>query len=454
MNQSSPKRNIDGVRRRTVRHIPRGRSEDYQQSTTDSRQVPIRISGITKKEPHIRNHTEESSHRSNRDIPRKPKKSRKLRKPFLMVLFLLVLVWWVLQLFEKTRVFVTPRIESPLVNVDVYASRTAGDDELGFSVIAVTERQEIEVIANGVERVEEKASGTIRIFNEYSSQPQRLVEETRFESVDGKIYKLGKGQGVVVPGRDGDIPGSIDVTVYAEKPGEAYNIDKTDFTIPGFKELGLDQKYRDMRAVSVEAFSGGRIADEPVVTQQQKREYQNILENDLEKRLRDKLEREKTDKFILVDNSYSIKVKEAVYTKGEGDKGTLTQEATIFALIVEKDDLGEYLAQNVIDLDEGNKAEITSFDKLSIEYVGTQPIRYEMIKRASLAIKSDIGVSFIWNIPEEELVQALASVHKRDVSPILDRFQSIEDASVHIRPFWKNRVSEDYDNVSIVIRRP
>jgi len=456
MNQSSPKRNIDGVRRRTVRHIPRSRPGEMRDEFTDASSVPIKIISkpqTRKTAPKPQSDFEASQFNDTYDYA-KPRKSYKWRRPFLFVLLILVLAWWVLELFEGTRVMVTPYIENPIINLDVYASRTASDDDLGFSVIAVTERQEIQVIANGVDRVEEKASGTIRIFNEYSSQPQRLVEETRFESVDGKIFKLGKGQGIVVPGRNGDTPGSVDAVVYAENAGESYNIEMTDFTIPGFKELGLDQKYRDMYALSVNPFSGGKIADEPIITEQQKLEYQSLLERGLETRLQEKLEREKTDKFLVAENSYFLEVNESEYSKGDGNEGTLTQEATIYALIINKEDLETYLTHNVIELEEGNEAFVPSFDKIKIDYVGETPINYETIKKASLAITSDIGVSFIWKVPEEELAQALSSVNKRDVSTIFDRFQSIEVADVRIRPFWRNRVSEDYDNISIAIRRP
>ena len=44
----------------------------------------------------------------------------------------------------------------------------------------------------------EKARGSLTVYNEYSSSPQTLVATTRFESPEGKIFRIEKN--IVVPG--------------------------------------------------------------------------------------------------------------------------------------------------------------------------------------------------------------------------------------------------------------
>lgn len=101
-----------------------------------------------------------------------------------------------------------------------------------------------------------KAGGRIRIYNDFSRDSQPLVATTRFETSDGKIYRLTEG--VTVPGvteKDGKRErGMVEATVTADKAGSEYNIAPTRFTIPGLKG---GPKYEKFSAESSQAFTGG-----------------------------------------------------------------------------------------------------------------------------------------------------------------------------------------------------
>ncbi len=103
---------------------------------------------------------------------------------------------------------------------------------------------------------DKRARGMITISNTFGSSPQSLVATTRFESPDGKIFRLVKG--VTIPGTkevDGKtVPGTIDAEVIADASGKEYNIDSTTFTIPGLKG---GPKYDKISASSSHTFSGG-----------------------------------------------------------------------------------------------------------------------------------------------------------------------------------------------------
>ncbi|NTW76102.1 MAG: hypothetical protein HGB34_04370 [Candidatus Moranbacteria bacterium] len=81
-----------------------------------------------------------------------------------------------------------------------------------------------------------KATGKILIYNEFGTESQPLVATTRFQSGDGKIFRLSKG--ITVPGisdRNGRRePGVVEAEVIADEAGDGYNIGATDFSIPGF----------------------------------------------------------------------------------------------------------------------------------------------------------------------------------------------------------------------------
>ncbi|MFA5230373.1 MAG: hypothetical protein WC422_03050, partial [Candidatus Paceibacterota bacterium] len=82
-----------------------------------------------------------------------------------------------------------------------------------------------------------KAKGKLTVYNAYNTSPQILVQNTRFESPDGLIFRADAR--VTVPGatlKNGEIvPSSIVINVTAAETGNAYNISPVRFTIPGFK---------------------------------------------------------------------------------------------------------------------------------------------------------------------------------------------------------------------------
>ncbi|HPN96799.1 MAG TPA: hypothetical protein PLK35_03455 [Candidatus Moranbacteria bacterium] len=104
----------------------------------------------------------------------------------------------------------------------------------------------------------QKARGTITIYNEFGSDSQQLVATTRFLSESGKLFRLVKG--VTVPGTSkvgGETkPGIIEAEVVADEAGDDFNIEPTSFTIPGFKDSGSG-KYSKFYAKSAKAMTGG-----------------------------------------------------------------------------------------------------------------------------------------------------------------------------------------------------
>ena len=120
-------------------------------------------------------------------------------------------------------------------------------------------------LSSGREIREERAQGIITVYNEYSSSPQTLVENTRFISQDGKLFRSAKT--VVVPGAsisEGKIVASnIDMEAIAQEAGEGYNVGPSTFSIPGFKGT---PKYTAFYGKSSNSMEGGFIGEVEVVT--------------------------------------------------------------------------------------------------------------------------------------------------------------------------------------------
>jgi len=142
-------------------------------------------------------------------------------------------------LFAGATVTVYPKQDTPVVNASFKAQINGEGGTLPFQRMVLERTQQHTVVALGESEVEERASGKLTIYNEYSTTPQRLIKNTRFESTEGRIYRIRES--VEVPGKKNDnTPGSIEVSVFAEEPGEDYNMGPDSFTIPGF--AGLPQE--------------------------------------------------------------------------------------------------------------------------------------------------------------------------------------------------------------------
>lgn len=118
--------------------------------------------------------------------------------------------------------------------------------------------------ASGRKFVQERARGTVLVFNAYSSAPQTLVAQTRLQDPSGKIFRLTGP--ITVPGAKVEegriIPTAISASVVAEAPGEAYNIGPSEFRIPG---LRASPKYQGFMARSEAPFQGGFSGEASIV---------------------------------------------------------------------------------------------------------------------------------------------------------------------------------------------
>jgi hypothetical protein len=139
--------------------------------------------------------------------------------------------------FSSATINITPKNQDIEVDMKIVAINGIEEGSIKYEIIKLSKTKTADLPATDEKAVELKASGKIVIYNNFSSEPQRLIVRTRFESPEGLIYRIPES--VVVPGKSVkngvETPGSIEVEVFADEPGEKYNIKKSDFTIPGFK---------------------------------------------------------------------------------------------------------------------------------------------------------------------------------------------------------------------------
>ena len=453
---------MDGINRKNGKRVMRKASKP--RSFSDTQHITISIDSDVSASSGIKQMKKKNTqyvHQTSTPRPPIKKKQRQVNtQPFfnkvgrvmrsawfkrlVKIIIILGVLVFIINKRDTTLIILRPHLEYITLEESLTAHRTPKEDDLGFEIIAVNDEVSIPIIAGGERTVEKYAQGTVTLFNDYSSEPQRLLPETRFESASGKIFKLGKEE-VIIPARIGEEASTTTAIIYADEPGSGYNIDSTDFTIPGFKEAGLDDKYNKIYAFSSNSFEGGFVGTESYITDEQR----EIAERDLQTQLRDrlslKLSKEKTEELMLVDGSAQVSYRDSTSVFDDNkETGLITQRGTIFALAIGNTQLQDFITQNFLE-DEDRVAMVSSHD-LTISFVGNT-IDFENQKNVNLSLTGE--PLFSWVIDEVAFKETIRNVSKDKLPAILEATKSIDRAHIKIKPFWQKHVSDDPEKISI-----
>ena len=198
--------------------------------------------------------------------------------------------------------------------------------------------------ASGRSNVSEKAIGKLLIYNAYSSQKQILVANTRFQTPDGKIFRLQNE--VIVPGaqiKDGKIvPSNIETSVIADKAGPTYNLGAIEkLTIPGFKD---PKKFSGFYGSLVSSI-GGFIGEKAVPTEKDITEAKNKTETTLKESLEKDLLIQKPEGFKILGDATEIVITKISVNKSTNEKGefSIFGEAESRAIGFKEEDLKSLL---------------------------------------------------------------------------------------------------------------
>lgn len=352
--------------------------------------------------------------------------------------------------FAGAEVTVTPKTDTLTVQGEFRAvSDRPESGEVQFQIMSLEESLSEVVPATGREEVEERASGQIVIFNTHSENVQPLIRNTRFETPEGLIYRINKS--IVVPGMDGDTPGSIEVTVYGDEPGEKYNIGLTDFTIPGFQ--GAPQ-FETFYAESKTAMTGGFVGERLQVEEATLTSTRNKLRAQLESNLKDQVGAEQPTGFISFPNAMFVEFTSET-PEESGQEVRIMEKAVLYNVLFAESDLAKFLASETLGSFDGSSVTFRENVNLNItpkSLEGDNPIA----PWSDGALRFDMSGSadIVWQFDETELKKDLSGRNKEAIHTILSGYPSIDEAEVVIRPFWKGSFPGDVEEIKVEVKDP
>ncbi len=307
----------------------------------------------------------------------------------------------------------------------------------------------IKVASSGKKYIEQRATGKITIFNAYSIAPQSLVANTRFETPDGKTYRIVER--IVIPGakKVGDQlePSMIDVKVVADKAGPNYNIGPVaKFTIPGFAS---SDKFKGFYASSDSPMSGGFIGEGAMVSdadiEKAKKDAQDKLRDAIIAQMKIDIAQDPSLKILDGAQKFTISKENVDPTVDESGQFSISLEGELSAMVFKEADavniLRElYIKENKLDEDLKEKDFQISYLNPVVDWQNgkmTLPVTY----------KATLWIPF----NTEEMKNSITGFDDIKLKQSVLDAKGIDKVNVMFWPFYVNSVPNKISKINITV---
>lgn len=288
-----------------------------------------------------------------------------------------------------------------------------------------------------VEASYEKIGGIIEIYNAYSANPQKLVSQTRFETKDGKIFKIQNP--IIIPGAKMQgaklIPSSVKAEVFSDDVANDYLIGPSYFTIPGFKET---PKYAGFYAKSNQPMSILKVSNlSSQDVEKNKKELQDKLAQELKAeilstfgnsdlQLIDGASEVKVDDFKINNNIINMKISwQALFFK-EKDIRSLID----YFVSSHYPDLKNFTFKDSISYPKANRADF---------------------KKGELFFTFNIDKNNAFPADIAGLRNELIGRDENEMRSVISDKTFIKNATISLWPFWVKRAPSNLNKIDVII---
>src|SRR3989344_14233 len=350
--------------------------------------------------------------------------------------------------FARADVIVWPQSREVSVKETLRARTAAGDLQTptisGTLLEGDFEKTKL-FSATGKEVKAERATGTIRVFNTFSSEPQSLIQNTRFVAESGKLFR--SVERVVVPGGSSSNPGIKDVRVQAVEVGSEYNIEPSSFSIPGLAGTAL---YTYVYGKSLSQMAGGRVEESTVISQNDLEGAKQTLLEDIKKEAFEQFERMAPPDYLVFADSFALEIGKETMTAKQGDEQdafTYTLQSSIKTLAVDEQEIRELLlnrlGKQLIDSEQLDEARIRAEYSSSSFSASAEILEFTVQ-----------GQGVVYREVDEQSVRAnIQGKSKDEAEGIATGSGDIRALEVSVWPFWMGSVPLQSSRVSVEIKR-
>lgn len=361
------------------------------------------------------------------------------RKVLVLAGFALVIVIFTLlsTVFARLNITYKPKVENLALQDIVIAFDASVSQILPGPKVIPAEKLEFtkevsrEFATTGKKNVEEKASGKVRIYNAYSSSPQKLVSSTRFLTETGILYRLKES--VTVPGakiEEGKIvPQYVETQVTADQPGEKANSSgEIKLKIPGLEGT---PKYDSFYALAANGFSGGFKGLASVVTKDDLARAQQEVTKAAYDQIKNDITRQLPQEFKTLDSLEEIQIAKVTSPKENSVEEKFSVQVQAKAQVIifrEKDAVA--LISSILLTNEKNKKYVDNTANFSYQI---QKADFDKGK-AVAAVKGDLKAVAV--VPEKELTEIVRGKKYGSINNFLAAREDLAGFGLSFFPPW------------------
>jgi len=373
-----------------------------------------------------------------------PKKEAFPFKKLILLSVFVIFVFGVIffSVMARAEIEIRPKTESVFAEDDILVDTKASNPDFSKKVIPgflFSEEKAIsqEFTATGVSGKKGKASGVIRVYNNYHLS-QSLVVTTRFISADGKLFR--SKEGINVPAGE-----YVDVGVEAAESGPEYNIKPTKFSIPGL--LG-SPRYMVIYGESLSTMKGGLVGQVSQVTKEDLEKAKTVLYEKVTALLEEELKTTAGPAFLMSEEATKNDILESTCSRKEGEEVEkfecilrIRTKALAFSEITLKE-LGEKLILGQIQ-------DSRTLKEGSLEIEST--VKNANFETESLALKLKVKAEIFLKLDTNLLKEALKDKSLKESKILLESFSEIETTKLKVIPFWIQKIPQDSNRIEIKI---
>ncbi len=384
--------------------------------------------------------------------PQSPRRARRglMRYTVWIVAVLCVLLIGALLMvaLRPTRVTVEPRTHVLTFAGETFTAVPAaegGPADLTY-VVETFELEDSEVVpSTGVVYAEEKATGNITVYNNFQTAPLRLVKDTRFETANGLIFRTPAE--VTVPGKQGNTPGSVEITVVADQPGEQYNAATGRLTVPGLKSTPA--MYAQVYAETKSTFAGGFVGERPGVAAGALEAAIASVRARLEAKARESLHESSSDSVVFPELA-QIEYVSMPNTSEPDGKVRVNQKARVSVPVFPAPLFAAAVSGAAVDAREVSAIRLVARSGFGATPAGTSTV----LGTTDVGFTLQGAAVLVWQVDERSLQEALAGKDKAAFEAIVAEVPAVQEASARIQPFWRNSFPEAPEDIRVQVIEP
>lgn len=390
-------------------------------------------------------------------LSKKDKEYKNLHKVLWPVLIIFIILCGVAAYLLLPKAVVTISVPSENLQKDIKLSISSqsptaslASSVLPGSIISSEQQKQGTFNTSGQKDIGTKASGTITVYNYFSSSPQSFSTGTEVQS-SGKAFVTKTS--IVVPGatlQGGIIPGKVSVGIEAKNPGSDYNVKSGIFTIVTLKktEQGTPPG-SGIYGQSSSDLTGGMSRVAQVVSQSDYDNAKTGLIKDITDLINQDIQKKSAGKK-LVDKALVAADPVVTATAKVGDEAAnfqMTVKLSDQAIVFSEADLNVFL-QQILEKD-------TPSDKMvsiSTSNGLTLTVDNTAYDKGQLNLTAKVNAEISAKISQDNIKQAILGKKLADAQNYIKSQSGISDVEIKLTPSWlPKQIPELARNVTVKI---